>query len=247
MLVSEKSVGVLEVFWKCQENSLEHFFREVIFSKRRLSHRYFLTFFSKYWIAILQNTCNSRFHCLHCGCSKKIVHCSYSKFRKTLKDLLYLVATCEMQSMKLFFLSDFLKLVSKKSLIYISFIAFRAIANYSKFKNRVLASHSKFKNHILIWEADHTHWNFLKDVFHKFSLVHFAYFVPFTAKVQNICILIGREEHNIGCIVLLISTLYSSTKKQRSSISMHEKNRNLLIKMMAITNYRSKVIYYLIN
>ena len=36
----------------------------------------------------------------------------------------------------------------------------------------------------------------------------------FIANAQNICNLIGRDEHNIGCIVL--SILYSLTKKKNN-------------------------------
>ena len=49
----------------------------------------------------------------------------------------------------------------------------------------------------------------------------------FNANVQNICNLIGREEYNIGRIVLSTSIFYSLTKKQQHSNPVAGKYRKL--------------------
>ena len=54
------------------------------------------------------------------------------------------------------------------------------------------------------------------------------------ANLKNICNLIGREEFNIGHIVLLALILYSLTKNQQYSKSVSGKNLNLLIKNKSI-------------
>ena len=54
------------------------------------------------------------------------------------------------------------------------------------------------------------------------------------ANLKNICDLIGREQFNIGHIVLLALILYSLTKNQQYSKSVSGKNLNLLIKNKSI-------------
>ena len=69
----------------------------------------------------------------------KILHSchNYSKFRKTTKDLLKIIVRCGTQSMKMFlvFLFRFLKIILKKSPIYIKSIVFKVIASHRKFKS----------------------------------------------------------------------------------------------------------------
>ena len=62
--------------------------------------------------------------------------------------------------------------------------------------------------------------------------------------VQNMWNLIGREEYNIGCIVLSALILYSLTKKQQHSNSMVRKTRNLLIKKKKTKKKTATKVYY---
>ena len=62
------------------------------------------------------------------------------------------------------------------------------------------------------------------------------------ANVQNICNLIGREEYNIGRIVLSDSILYSLTKT-----TTFNNIRKLLIKNKLMFNTQFKIILYIIN
>ena len=68
-----------------------------------------------------------------------------------------------------------------------------------------------------------------------------------TAIEKIICNLIGREEYNVGRIVLSSSILYSLTKKQEHSNSVARKNKNLLIKNKLIINYQSEILFIQIN
>ena len=45
------------------------------------------------------------------------------------------------------------------------------------------------------------------------KLYHYVVILRFNTSVQNICNLIGREEYNIGCVLLSTSMFYSLTKK----------------------------------
>ena len=57
--------------------------------------------------------------------------------------------------------------------------------------------------------------------------------------------MIGREEYPWLCCTLDLNFVLSNKNKQ--SISMAQKFRNLLIKTKSITNYWLKIIQYLIN
>ena len=60
------------------------------------------------------------------------------------------------------------------------------------------------------------------------------------AKVQNICNLIGREEHNIERVVFLIWIMYSLTNKTHTTIIFDYqgvKKINLLMKNKLVNNY----------
>ena len=69
--------------------------------------------------------------------------------------------------------------------------------------------------------------------------------------MQSIWNLIGREEYNIGRIILLASTLYSLTKKKTSNktqqhwISVAGRDRNIKNRLMI--NYQLKVYIYICN
>ena len=62
----------------------------------------------------------------------------------------------------------------------------------------------------------------------------------FIARVQNICNLIGWEEHSIEYVVLLIWIMYSLTNKTHTTtiFDYHgTENRNLLLKNKLVINY----------
>ena len=67
----------------------------------------------------------------------------------------------------------------------------------------------------------------------------FIYMYIHITNVQNICNLIGRKTHNIGRILLSLSTMYSLTNTKNISFR-GRKNRNYLIRNKLVTNRQGK-------
>lgn len=73
---------------------------------------------------------------------------------------------------------------------------------------------------------------FLNCLFHCFCLIchllqsliyYLVAYIAFIANIQNICNLIGRGEHNIGCIELSATIMQTSIKEQQHANSVAQR------------------------
>ena len=104
----------------------------------------------------------------------------FSKFRKTSKDLLQLIATCIMQRMKMFFVLfiRFFKNVLKESPICINFFDFGVIASYSQFKgNAQFVQKVTFEPLTDFKQNHYGSWKYYKSCYESFGTVLFNIFM----------------------------------------------------------------------